>query len=442
MHPRKPLAETLPGVTLINVRLLRVIACAVWMVLLGVVPGHAEKRVALVIGNSAYRNAAGLANPANDATAMAEFFKSAHFDDVRLRLDLGIEDLRRAIRDFADLASGADVAVVYYAGHGIEMDGMNYLVPIDARFARDFDVDDEAVTLDRILRAMEPARRLRLVILDACRDNPFAATMKRSVASRSIGRGLARVEPDISDTLIAFSAKAGSTALDENGGRNSPFTSALLKHLAIPDLDIRLAFGRVRDEVMKSTGRKQEPFLYGSLGGEAISLLSAPLEAMPSENAQGGIGEAAQAWAATKDSTSEAVLTAFISRYDGTYYADLARVRLQELTAKTALKETAPKETDLKEQGTSAAIAKPQAQPTAAKGKYQPTNPGRTTEKPPPAHSRLAQQSLTAEPPLGTLVPGSRWLVNDGSCPAGQVKEIIAGTVSAHIPRQRRCVPH
>jgi uncharacterized caspase-like protein len=105
-----------------------------------------------------------------------------------------------------------------HAGHGIEMDGTNYLVPIDVKFARDFDVDDEAIALDRVLRAIEPARRLRLVILDACRDNPFANTMKRSVASRSIGRGLSRVEPTISDTLIAFSAKAGSIALDGSGG--------------------------------------------------------------------------------------------------------------------------------------------------------------------------------------------------------------------------------
>jgi uncharacterized caspase-like protein len=158
--------------------------------------------------------------------------------------------------------------------------------------------------------------------------------MRRTIASRSIGRGLARVEPAISDTLIAFSAKAGSIALDEGGGRNSPFTSALLKHLATPNLDIRLAFGRVRDDVLKSTARKQEPFVYGSLGGDAISLLPTMLETPPSEDAPSRVSEAAQAWAATKDSTSEAILTAFISRYDGTYYADLARGRLQDLKAK------------------------------------------------------------------------------------------------------------
>jgi hypothetical protein len=425
------LNHSLSLATLIDMRSWSIIVCAVWVALLGIVPSYADKRVALVIGNSAYRNAASLTNPANDAIAISELFKSARFDNVRLQLDLGIAGLRRAISDFADLAADADVAVVYYAGHGIEMDGTNYLIPTDAKFARDFDVDDEAITLDRVLRAMEPARRLRLVILDACRDNPFANTMKRSVASRSIGRGLARIEPTISDTLVAFSAKAGSIALDENGGHNSPFTSALLKHLTTPNLDIRLAFGRVRDDVMKSTGRKQEPFLYGSLGGDAISLLPTTLELLPSEDAPSRISEAAQAWAATKNSTSQAVLTAFISRYDGTYYADLARARLQDLKAKAALTN----------QGTAGTDTKPQAQQTAARRRNPPTDSAKVIEKPRPVRSAQAQEALKVEPPPGTLAPGSRWLINDGSCGAGQIKEMIAGDIHTHIPRQRRCIP-
>jgi uncharacterized caspase-like protein len=228
-------------------RRLWIAACTAWIMLFGVMPGYANKRVALVIGNSTYSNAPGLANPANDARAIADLFHSAHFDEVKLHLNLGNADLRRAIGDFAESAADADIAVVYYAGHGIEMDGQNYLIPVDAKLARDFDVDDEAFTLDRVLRAIEPARRLRLVILDACRDNPFIKTMKRSSASRSVGRGLARIEPG--DTLVAFSAKAGSVALDGGDAGNSPFTTALLKHIATPGLDIRLAFGRVRDDV-------------------------------------------------------------------------------------------------------------------------------------------------------------------------------------------------
>ena len=194
---------------------------------------------------------------------------------VDYRRDLPAAETRRALRDFADRARDADIAVIYYAGHGIEVDGSNYLIPVDARLERDTDVYDEAFSLDRILIAVEPARKLRLVILDACRDNPFAKSMKRTVASRAIGQGLAKVEPTSPNVLIAYSAKAGSTAADGDG-KNSPFTIALSKHLTTPGLDVRRAFGFVRDDVLKSTGNRQEPFVYGSLGGEDMPLVPAP----------------------------------------------------------------------------------------------------------------------------------------------------------------------
>ena len=153
------------------------------------------------------------------------------------------------------------------------MDGTNYLLPVDVVLEQDSDAYDEAVALDRVLQAIEPAKKLRLVILDACRDNPFARTMKRSLAGRSSSRGLAGVEPGKPNTLIAFAAKGGSIA-DDGGGANSPYTTALLKHLAKPGLDLRKAFGLVRDEVIKSTASKQEPFLYGSLGGADVALVA------------------------------------------------------------------------------------------------------------------------------------------------------------------------
>lgn len=234
-------------------------------------PAYAEKRVALVIGNSAYKNVGKLTNPNNDATAVAELFRKVGFEVVDVRHDLGNNDLRRAIREFSATIRDVDIAVVYYAGHGIEVDGTNYLIPTDATLQQDVDVEDETLALDRVLRMLEPARRLRLVILDACRDNPFARTMKRTVSSRSIGRGLAKVELTASDTLIAFAAKAGSTVADGDGA-NSPYTTALVKHIAEPGLDVRLAFGRVRDDVLRSTKSKQEPFVYGSLGGSTVSL--------------------------------------------------------------------------------------------------------------------------------------------------------------------------
>ena len=142
----------------------------------------------------------------------------------------------------------------------------------DAKLLSDFDVEDETVSLDRVLRALDPAKRLKLVILDACRDNPFVKKMKRGIASRSIGRGLAQIEPTMPNTLIAFAAKAGAVANDGDA-QNSPFAVALLKHIAEPGLDLRLAFGRVRDDVLKSTGNRQEPFVYGSLGGETVALV-------------------------------------------------------------------------------------------------------------------------------------------------------------------------
>ena len=394
----------------------------------------ATPRVALVIGNSSYTNVPPLPNPANDASAIADLFKAAGFA-VELRRNVGIAELRRAISDFAEVAAEADIAIVYFAGHGIEVDGNNYLIPVDAKLARDFDTDDEALSLDRVLRAIEPARRLRLVILDACRDNPFAKTMKRSVASRSLGRGLARVEPSISETLIAFSAKAGSVALDGDGA-NSPFTTALLQHLATPGLDIRLAFGRVRDTVIELTGRKQEPFVYGSLGGEQISLLDAPIETPPLSKTPPQIAEAAQAWAATKDTESEAVLTAFIRRYEGSYYADLARARLDELKHKAAKAEAAP----------AAAARNLEARQKAAAKERAPAEKANAGDKRHPVRSAAVQQGARSEPPLGAMRPGERLLINDGSCGPGQVKEVIGGNHYAvggnsNIVRQRRCIP-
>ncbi len=231
----------------------------------------AQKKVALLIGNSAYTSVSPLRNPGNDVALMARTLKDAGFDSVETAIDLDDRALRQALRAFEERALDADVGVVFYSGHGIEMSGQNYLIPVNAKLASDLDVEDEAIPLDRVLKAVDGVRRLKLVILDACRDNPFLTTMKRSVGSRSIGRGLAKVEPQSTGTLIAYAAKAGTTATD-GVGNNSPFTSALAKHLTKPGLDVRWALGSVRDDVMAATGQKQEPFVYGSLGGASLML--------------------------------------------------------------------------------------------------------------------------------------------------------------------------
>src|SRR4029079_3680534 len=186
-------------------------------------PALAAKRVALVLGNSAYQNVAQLTNPVNDSARIAATLKDAGFDVVDSRHDLPAAETRRALRDFADRTRDADIAVVYYAGHGIEVDGANYLIPVDAKLERDTDVYDEALSLARVLFAIEPAKKLRLVILDACRDNPFSKRMKRTVASRAIREGPAQGEASSHNAVIAYSAKAGSTAADGDG-KNSPFT--------------------------------------------------------------------------------------------------------------------------------------------------------------------------------------------------------------------------
>src|SRR5205085_8630341 len=140
-------------------------------------PARAEKRIALVTGNTAYQKVARLPSPANDAAAVASMLKAAGFDSVESRSNLSVCEMRKALRDFGNRSRDADMAVVYYAGHGIELDGNNYLIPVDATLETDADVLDEALALDRVLFAVEPAKQLRLVILDACRDNPFAKTM-------------------------------------------------------------------------------------------------------------------------------------------------------------------------------------------------------------------------------------------------------------------------
>lgn len=311
-------------------------------------PAWAGNRVALVIGNSAYKNAAPLSNPVNDAAIVEATLKNAGFDVVQTRQDLQAIEMRRTLRDFADQARDADVAVIYYAGHGMEIEGTNYLIPVDATLERDTDVYDEAFSLDRVMLAIEPARQLRLVILDACRNNPFSEKMKRTVGSRSISRGLARIEPATANTLVAFAAKAGSTASDGNS-KNSPYAAALVKYIGTPGLDLRRVFGFVRDDVMKATGNRQEPYVYGTLGGDDVPLV--PAKETAKETAKEPTREPA------KEAAKEAVpsptlrseirrdyelalqvgnkdaLNFFIVQYPDGYYASLAKLQLAKIDA-------------------------------------------------------------------------------------------------------------
>ena len=230
---------------------------------------QAAKRVALLIGNEKYEATSQLNNPANDVELMKTSFEDAGFDTVTAVHDLDRASMVRALRDFEDTAAGADVAIIYYSGHGMEMNGENFLLPVDVSLKTDKDVEDEAIPLDRVQRSLEGATRLKLVILDACRNNPFEQSMSRSISTRAVSRGLARVEPESADLLVAFASKAGTVAMDGEG-KNSPFATALSKYLTEPGVDVRIALGKVRDDVVTATNREQEPFVYGSLGGAQI----------------------------------------------------------------------------------------------------------------------------------------------------------------------------
>jgi hypothetical protein len=222
------------------------------------------RRVALIIGNTNYRFASALQNPSNDADLLAITLRNAGFQTVMIKTDLDREGMIRTLREFSNIADQADWAVVYYSGHGIEFGGVNYMVPVDAQLKVDRDIDLETVDVGKVMSAIDGARRLRLVILDACRDNPFASQMKRTIATRSLGRGLAQLEPTVG-TLTVFAAKHGETALD-GSGRNSPFVEALVKRInQRPAIEIRRLFDFVRDDVLNNTNRRQQPFSYGSL---------------------------------------------------------------------------------------------------------------------------------------------------------------------------------
>ena len=237
-------------------------------------PRFADRRIALVIGNGKYENAGVLANPINDANAIGDLLKKAGFDVVDLRLDLGVVEFKRAVREFVDRAANADVAVVYYSGHGLEFGGVNYLIPVDAKLTSVLDMDDEAVSLDRVLVAAGHVKKLSLIILDACRENPFHPTADDARVTRGVSMGLAGVGQTVADTLIAFAAKAGSVSYDGDGriARSRPRSSNISPSQAS-------IFGsrsaRCATTSLRATNHRQEPYVYGSLGGDNVALVPA-----------------------------------------------------------------------------------------------------------------------------------------------------------------------
>ncbi len=282
----------------------------------------AQKRVALVVGNSAYQHTSALDNPKNDAADIAAALKQLGFD-VFQGHDLTKPAMDRAIHNFAEALAGAQIAVFFYAGHGLQVAGQNYLVPIDAKLRSAASLDFEMVRLEVIQRAMERETTTNIIFLDACRDNPLARNLARALGTRAatVGRGLAAVESG-EGTLISFSTQPGNVALDGDG-RNSPFASALIKHIVSPGEDLPTILINVRNDVMEVTQRRQVPWEHSALTAKVY--FTSPKAIGPTVDQQIEL----TFWSSVKDSTSPAVLSTYLKRYPDGEFSTIARALIE-----------------------------------------------------------------------------------------------------------------
>lgn len=246
------------------IRSIAKICAVIALSMIGALPCEAQRRVALVIGNGAYENTARLANPRNDAEDIADELQRLGFEVV-VGLDLNKSSMDRTISKFAASLPGSEMALFFYAGHGLQVGGQNYLVPLDAKLTTSVALDFEMVRLGLVQQAMEAATSTNIIILDACRDNPLGRNLARALGTRSavVDKGLAAAEAGYG-TLISYSTQPGNVALDGKG-RNSPFTAALLRHLSRAGEDISTTLINVRRDVMLATDRQQVPWEHSAL---------------------------------------------------------------------------------------------------------------------------------------------------------------------------------
>lgn len=295
----------------------------------------AGSKVALVIGNSACNAAPYLKNPVNDAKVVGEALTQAGFE-VTSYTDLGYSALVEALGKFSRSAGTAETAVIYYAGHGMEIDRQNFLIPVDAKLEFATDAEFQAVRLDLMVRAVGGADRLGIVIVDACRNNPFATRLDQAGRDRGISQGMGRVEPR-GNTLVAYSAREGTVAFD-GVDDNSPYALALAKSLDTPGLEIGKLFRTVRDDVMAATGGAQEPVLFGTLSAEDYFFIPADGTVASEAPALAPVTTPAEAavalqlelafWDAAEKSGSAVEYALYLDRYPTGVFSSLARVRL------------------------------------------------------------------------------------------------------------------
>lgn len=302
----------------------------------------AQKRVALVIGNSAYVNAPRLANPVNDAADMADVLTRMNFAVTQGR-DLDKASMDRTIRNFAEGLAGAQMSLFFYAGHGLQVNGQNYLVPIDAKLTSATAIDFETVRLDLVQRSMERGTVTNILFLDACRDNPLARNLARTLGTRTsaLGKGLAPMESG-EGTLISFSTQPGNVASDGTD-RNSPFAGALIKHIATPGEDLPTILINVRNDVMAATARNQVPWEHSALTAKVYFIAPSPSQTGPSHEQQVELAF----WLSVKDSNTPEVLRAYLDRYPRGSFSAVAVALIdhyeQQAKAAAAARETQAK---------------------------------------------------------------------------------------------------
>ncbi|WP_426231078.1 caspase family protein [Pararhizobium sp. DWP3-4] len=293
-------------------------------------PSFAERKVALLIGNSAYSGgAAVLKNPSNDIDMLKTVLQRAAFEVYDFK-DLSRSAMSDALSEFEEKAAGADIGLVFYSGHGLELNGTNYLLPVDATLASDRDVKYEALELDDVLQSLSKVVKLKLVLLDACRDNPFLAKMKR-VATRGVAtRGLARLDDISTDSnlLVGYATAPGQVAFD-GAGTNSPYTIALARHLVEPGIEVETALRAVAKDVYQSTGGKQRPYKTGSILDtvmldDSLPSSSSPIQSDPCRDAQAH-------WNAVRDGHDVKLLDEHLALFGTCAFANLAKQRLSQI---------------------------------------------------------------------------------------------------------------
>jgi uncharacterized caspase-like protein len=305
-------------------------------------PAHADKRAALIIGNAAYRNMTPLQNPGNDADDVDAALRRLGFETIAAT-DLDRSGMNDALDRFSRLADGADIAMVYYSGHGMQFNGANYLLPVDARFDSAADINRfRLMPLDDVMEALRRVHGVAIMVLDACRNNPIENEIKRRLAASPGNRGDAAVtrglkpQPAGNGLLIAYATQANDVAAD-GAGRHSPFTSAFLNNVETPGIDLRVMMLKVQDEVDGMTGHRQRPEVANSIIGQFMLKPAGSQQDVPSPSggssqaARPPSDEVARVWAATKDTASIAVLDDFIHQFGDTPYGSMARARREEI---------------------------------------------------------------------------------------------------------------